>query len=215
MGLFLLTGLSTAMGSANVGGAQDWRFTVYLDDKEIGYHNFEWTPGLQTQIVRIQAAFEVKFLFFTAYTYTHTNVEQWSGDCLVSIDAITNDNGDEHIVRGVRQNDGNFVVEKNREEAVLSGCVKSFSYWDPTILKATRLLNSQTGEYMSINVIPLGSRDLEVGGQRVSSNVYRLQGDKLQIDLWYSQDNRWLALESTTANGKRLRYQINQPDAGE
>jgi hypothetical protein len=213
--LSLLIVLSSTVSSANVGGVQDWDFTVYLDEQEIGYHRFMLTPGLHAHTVQIQAEFNVKFLFLTVYTYTHTNIEQWSGDCLVSINAFTDDNGDQHTVRGSRQNNGDFVIKKDRKEVVLRGCVRTFSYWDPAILTATQLLNSQTGEYMDIEVIPLGSRDLEFSGQRVISNGYRLQGKDLLIDLWYSQDDRWLALESTTTSGKRLRYQINQPDTGE
>jgi hypothetical protein len=214
IGLFLLITLSPSLVRANVAGVQDWYFTVYLDEQEIGYHQFMLTPGVQTHTVNIKAEFNVKFMFFTVYTYWHTNVEQWHGDCLVSINAFTDDNGDQHTVRGARQADGDFVIVKNRKKLVLSGCIRTFSYWDPAILTATQLLNSQTGEYMNIDVIPLGSRDIEVGGQRVSSNAYRLQGKDLQIDLWYSQDNRWLALESTTTGGKRLRYQLDQAGTG-
>jgi hypothetical protein len=43
----------------------------------------------------------------------------------------------------------------------------------------------------------------------MSARRYALRGEKIAIDLWYSLDNDWLALESTTSGGRRVRYQIN------
>ena len=33
-----------------------------------------------------------------------------------------------------------------------------------------------------------------------------LEGPELRIDLWYSPDDDWLALESASKGGRKLRY---------
>ena len=54
----------------------------------------------------------------------------------------------------------------------------------------------------------VGNETVRHMGQDVNARHYRLRGDKLQIDLWYSADDHWLALESLTENGRVVRYEI-------
>jgi hypothetical protein len=84
-------------------------------------------------------------------------------------------------------------------------CVQTFAYWNPSILEARRLLNPQTGEYVYVEVTPMG-REIIAGQQ---TERFRLLGDgrsPLEIDLWYTPARDWVALESRTPEGRRLRY---------
>jgi hypothetical protein len=189
--------------------SREWRFNVYLDDARIGYHNFRLTAQEQgRQRIDIDARFDVKLLFFTAYRYRHSNTELWQQQCLRSIQADTDDNGKHLLVRG-SVDDGLFRLEHGADRGARSGCVMSFAYWDPAILKADRLLNSQTGEYVDVRVMPLGRERVEVRGEAVPASRYRLTAGEAVIDLWYgNNDGRWLALRSTTASGRMLHYRI-------
>jgi hypothetical protein len=82
----------------------------------------------------------------------------------------------------------------------------SFAYWNPLMLQQTRLLNAQTGEYNAVTIKLIGEVTLRVRGVNQMAKQYRLAGDKLSIDLWYSPAGDWLALQSTTESGRRLRY---------
>jgi hypothetical protein len=199
-----LPGASVVMASQ----PQQWDFKVYLDDKWIGYHNFRLTPdGNGGHTLDINAQFDVKFLFINAYSYRHDNTERWQQQCLKSIQARTDDNGKEFVVQGA--SDGSrFYLDNAGSRKPLSTCVMTFAYWDPAILKADRLLNSQTGEYVNVDVLPLGREQIPVRGQPIAANRYRiLAEDNAVIDLWYSADSyRWLALQSTTEGGRKIRY---------
>jgi hypothetical protein len=83
----------------------------------------------------------------------------------------------------------------------------SFAYWDPRILRATRLLNSQTGELVPVDIRPWGVESVEVLGRRQVAERHRIAGKDLQIDLWYA-DGRWVALEALAAGGRVLRYEL-------
>ena len=87
-------------------------------------------------------------------------------------------------------------------------CIKTFAYWDPEFLKETTLLNSQTGEMTAVGSEFIGNETLRYKGEDVIARHYRLRGDDLQIDLWYSVDDAWLALESLTESGRVVRYAI-------
>ena len=210
--LCLLSIYNAAYASSNMPGSIDknWNFKVTLDGEEIGFHNFSLIHKDHHQEIYTSARFNVKFLFFNAYSYKHDNVEHWHGQCLNSINAITDDNGDLYNVSGKVDNDA-FIVntaENNNDEKQNKylPCIKTFAYWDPAFLKETTLLNSQTGEMIVVTSEFIGKEILRYKGEDVVARHYRLHGKDLQIDLWYSVDDHWLALESLTESGRVVRY---------
>lgn len=171
-----------------------WDFRVFLDEREIGRHRFTLRADGEERELRSEARFEVKLLGFTAYRYAHEATERWAGDCLRSLAAHTEDNGEKLAVDW-------------RAEA--GDCRMSFAYWNPRLLEfpAARLLNAQTGAFVPVTVQPQGEETIEVRGKPALSRRYRLSGPDLAIDLWFSGRD-WVALESAAKGGRRLRYRL-------
>lgn len=172
---------------------REWHFDVSLDGRAIGEHRFVLRESGGNRELTSEARFRVRFLFLDAYRYEHQAREWWRGDCLERLDARTDANGKR------------TQVAYPGGAAPLADCVKTFAYWNPDILKSQRLLNPQTGEYVDIEVKPVGS---ELIDGRIAER-YRLLGAgpaPLEIDLWYTATGDWLALESRTPEGRRLRY---------
>jgi hypothetical protein len=203
--LFVSAG-ATAEESEAVDGAQ-WRFRVFLDDHEIGYHNFSLTESGGIRHLKSVASFEYKVLFVPLYRYEHENQETWSGDCLQRIESRTDANGKPYEVEGWRE-DGAFYVDTRSGESRLPGCVMSFAYWNPDFLEQSRLLNSQNGEYLPVEVSEPVPDTVEVHGEARASVRYRLAAGPLKLNLWYSEDKQWLALESEVSGGRTLRYEL-------
>ena len=185
-----------------------WNFRVFLDDREIGYHRFTLRNQGDERELHSEARFNVELLFITAYRYAHEATERWRGECLAELRAHTNDNGKRYRLQAERIGE-RLVVARDQVREDLRGCVMTFAYWNPQMLSQGRLLNAQTGEYVDVTVTPGVKETLLVRGQPVTAQRYALRGPELAIDLWYSPNNEWLALESTTDGGRRLRYQIN------
>ncbi len=203
--LCFITAFNTATASSET--RNNWQFKVFLDDDEIGFHNFSMINKGEHREIYSKARFDVKFLFFNAYSYQHDDVEHWRGQCLNSINAFTNDNGEQYKVSGKVDND-KFIVNTIQKQSTYLPCVKTFAYWDPEFLKESTLLNSQTGEMIDVKSEFIGHETLTHKGQIVVARRYRLSGENLQIDLWYSNDDNWLALESLTEGGRIVRYAI-------
>lgn len=199
-GLALL--LASAAGATNV---QQWRFKVYLDDREIGHHHFILTRNGINQRLDTRARFEVTFLKIPFYSYRHDNVEHWNDSCLTRISSHTDQNGKQFQVEGLASENG-FRIKSNSGEDTLPACVSTFAYWNKSFLERDRLLNSQTGEYVDIEVQYLGEDNFAEGETAVRAHRYRLTADDLDIEIWYTQDGHWLALQSMTGNGDPLRY---------
>ena len=186
---------------------KQWQFKVYLDGDEIGFHKFAIVHTEEQHEVYSSARFDVKFLFINAYSYRHDNIERWDGHCLNSINATTDDNGEFYKVSGKAVDDA-FIINTTEKSSEYSPCIKTFAYWDPEFLKQSQLLNSQTGELIEVSSEFIGNTTTRHKGEDVDARHYRLSGDNLQIDLWYSAEDHWLALESLTENGNVVRYEI-------
>jgi hypothetical protein len=210
VGLLLAAGCVSAASMAAT--QAQWRFSVYLDDQKIGYHDFSLSPTEDGNRLRSEARFTVRLLMIPVYRYAHDAVEYWNGACLRRIDATTDDNGELLSMSG-RDDEGTFIVTTDAGREVLSGCVMSFAYWDTRILSAKRLLNAQTGEYLDVEVAPMGAEAVDLGDRTVAARRYRLTAEDLSIDLWYSDDRQWLALQSTTPSGRTLSYRRQVSDA--
>jgi hypothetical protein len=197
-----------AAAPAEAAETRELRFRVLLEDREIGYHHFALSQlGNSALEVNSEARFAVRVLFFDAYRYAHDATEVWSEGCLARLSARTVDNGERLRVSGERD-DGVFSVRHPEGESELPGCVRSFAYWNPALLDQQRLLNVQTGEYVAVGVEPLGEEIIRVRDAETTAQRYSLRAPEFQVDLWYSAQGEWLALESVVAGGRRLRYEL-------
>ncbi len=181
-------------------------FDVYLDDSRIGYHRYDFQTQQDGRRVISEANFDVKFLFFTAFRYRHRNAEQWSNNCLAEIDAETDSNGKRTVVSGMRTESG-FLIERGDDALELPRCVKTFAYWNPSFLDEPKLLNPQTGEFLAVDVKQLEPTQLDIGGREVMARPYKLTAKNVELTIWYSTDDEWLALESVAKGGRILRYE--------
>ena len=185
--------------------SDEWKFTVLLNDDSIGYHHFSLDNSGDKARLTTRADFDVTFLKIPLFSYEHENTEVWNNRCLERIESTTDQNGDLYTVKGVRT-DSAFRLKNRDGVNTLPACVSTFAYWDMDFLDRKKLLNSQTGEYVDVTTDYLGESQIEVGDTRTAAKHFRITADDMVIDLWYSQNNRWLALETLTSTGSVLRY---------
>ncbi len=187
--------------------AREWRFSVYLDDEPIGTHRFVLAEQGDERTLSSEARFSFKFLSFEVYRYEHQARETWRGDCLERITARTDDNGTVTEVDGRAEGAGMRIRRTGGGETV-TGCLRSFAYWNPRLLSAPRLINPQDGVLADATLAFVGNEPVRVRGQTVPARRQQLKSAKLVIDLWHDATGEWLALESTTASGRKVRYRL-------
>jgi hypothetical protein len=199
--LLLLAGPGAAHAATDA-----WNFRVLLDGREVGRHEFRLAVEGQQRELRSEAEFNVRLLFINVYSYLHEAVERWQGDCLQSLESQTDSNGKRTVVSAANRGGRLSVVRaKGRDEH--EGCVMSFAYWNPEILNARELLNSQTGELVAVTITEQGPEMIPVRGEPRAATRHRISAEQLQIDLWYA-GGQWVALEALAPGGRRLRYEL-------
>jgi hypothetical protein len=209
MKMRLLTLLATLLilPSSLLADQQEWRFRVFLDKKEIGYHNFYIQEFENETRLQSEASFEYRMLFVKLYGYEHENLETWQGDCLIRIESRTDANGKPFQVSGALEGES-FTLRATAGDAELPPCNMSFAYWNPAFLQQKRLINTQNGAVIDVDVSEPELVELSVRGVMQPAFRYLLGAGELKIELWYSEDNEWLALETEAKGGRRLRYQL-------
>lgn len=190
---------------ANTGASTSWKFRVLLDDKPIGHHQVDINRQDNRKTVHTQANFDVRILFIPVYSYDHETKENWVDNCLVDINSSTDDNGENYFISSMQQ-ERQLTLETRDGITSIGGCVRTFAYWDVDLLKSDRLLNTQTGEYENVDITDMGTAVLSFDEQNIEARKFRLVAKDMTIDLWYTQDMYWLALESVTESGAVLRY---------
>lgn len=190
----------------------DWQFAVSLGSRPVGTHRFTLDardPAARRLVS--DARFDVKILGITAYRYRHHSEERWSGDCLASLVASTDDHGEVTTVEANADAAGFTVLARTRDKPAridTTGCVVSFAYWNPQVLALqSRLLDPGTGRIETVSIQPLAAAPLDVRGKRVTATGLRINGLTHPIDLWYSQ-GRWVGLDTTVEGGRRLAYRL-------
>ncbi len=187
--------------------AKQYHFRVFVDDIEVGTHRYDVDQRGGQQHVNSVADFKYKWSFVTLYDYQHQNHEIWSDGCLARIESSTDANGEDYSVSG-EQSDQGFVVNGKSGKQLLPACIMTFAYWDPKFLEAGKLLNSQNGEYLDVNVAGPEPDVLQMYGQEHQASRYQLTAGKLDLQLWYSDSGEWLGLQSRTESGRMLRYEL-------
>jgi len=200
--------LAVPLGAAAADAAtRVWTFDVRLDDRPIGRHVYTLRGEGAERELTSTARYDVKILGITAYKYVHDATERWNGNCLTTLTASTDDDGKRESVK-LSRDGGRTSVTTARGEESIEACAMTYAYWNPVFLKQPRLLNTQTGEYQAVKVSALGTETINVRGAPTPATRYRITGPKHAIEVWYTKDGEWVALESVVQGGRRLQYRL-------
>jgi hypothetical protein len=173
-------------------------FNVLLDKKPVGTHGFEITRGDGTIVVNSKLQLKAKFLGLFPVNYNHESTEYWKNGCIVAVNAKTTKRGKTITVKAKSKPQGLEVLSNNRVE-VLKGCIKSFAYWDPLLLKDSQLLNTENGDLVSVQVETTAS-------ETDTSKTILISSSEANILLGYDVYGQWLSLRSKLNIGGELHY---------
>ena len=190
---------------SNLSSAKEWVFDAILNDEIVGQHSFIYDDDKTIS----KANFKFEFLLMD-FLYQHYSEETWDKNCLKSISSKTNDDGDLYQVTGQVVADG-FFVTFNQKSTLLPQCIMTFAYGNPEILNQKKLMNSQNGEFLDVEVKLLGEENFILRGKKILTNLWQISaesnnGDML-IHLWYDKDMQWVGLKTSTPIGD-VYYQL-------
>ena len=197
------------LGVAAASTKDELTFAVSLDDQPIGMHRFRIADDGATRVVESEASFDVRILRVPVYRYRHRNTETWQNGCLKRIDSETDANGTPYAVDLSKTVMGYRIVTPSETQTYEGDCLMSFAYWDQRFLQQKRLLNTQTGELIAVEIQSLGESKRDIADRTLSVKGFRILAEPEKVDIkvfYHSADGRWVALESVLESGRMLRY---------
>ena len=193
---------AVALVISNSTYAEEWNFDAVLNDKVIGQHTFIY----ENEKTISNANFKFEYLFMD-FIYQHKSTETWQEGCLKTISSKTDDDGDLYEVSGHIGTD-RFLVTTNNKTSELPSCVMTFAYGNPKILEQKKLMNSQSGEYLDVDIQFIREENHIVKGENILTDLWRIEANiddgDLLIHLWYDKNMNWVSLKSQTPIGDML-----------
>lgn len=173
-------------------------FNVFLDKKQVGTHSF--VIKRKDENIRVESNMQLKGNFWglVPFKYTHQSIEQWKNGCLINLDSQTLKRGKTINISAVTGPSGLAIASADKSQ-VVKGCIKSFAYWNSTVLKGNRLLNTEDGKLVDVKIETIRTQGVE--GKSVV--IRSLEAD---INLQYGADGKWLSLKSNLDVGGLLHY---------
>ena len=190
---------------SNFAYAEVWEFDAVLNDRVIGQHTFIYEDEKTVS----DANFKFEYLFMD-FIYQHKSSETWQGNCLKTISSKTDDDGDLYNVSG-NMEANQFIVTTNNKTSELPLCIMTFAYGNPKILEQKRLMNSQNGEYLDVDIQFLREENHMVKDKDILTDLWQIEakGDDgdLLIHIWYDKNMNWVSLKSQTPIGD-MQYKL-------
>jgi len=203
---FLVFALASVTAAADTGPGL-LKFEVALDDKPIGEHSLTFSRGADGSLeTRIAIDLAVKFGPFTVFDYTHRNASLWQDGVLQRMRSQTDDNGDRHDVAIDLVGDQLQIVNDSAPNFNAPRNMLPTTYWMVSTVAQDRLLNSQTGEMLEVDIQEVGRETVPGPDGPIEATRYRMVGD-LEIDLWYDDAGILVGL-AFEARGSDVTYRL-------
>ena len=190
---------------SNLAYSSEWVFDVVLNNKVIGQHTLIYKDDKTISDVNFQFEY-----FLMDFIYQHKSIETWQGNCLKTILSNTDDDGDLYEVSGQTGTD-QFLVTTNNRTTELPLCVMTFAYGNPKILYQKKLMNSQNGEYLDVDIQFLRQENHMVKGKDIITDLWQIEAKGAEEDflvhLWYDKNMNWVGLKSPTPIGD-MHYKL-------
>lgn len=210
-GLMLGGGMWPRRGSAaGVPPALRMPFSVRRGDAFIGEHVLTFTRMGERIEVLIEAAFEIKVAFFTAWRYSHENREVWENGRLISLDSRTDDDGNRLSVTA-RATAAGLEVDGRDGRFVAPSDTLSTSWWNVGVVGRNQALDTQNGVLRSYAVSPGAWEQVTAGGRRIRARRHTLSGD-INLQIWYSDLDQWVKMHFD-GRGESVDYRLRDDGA--
>lgn len=181
-------------------------FKVLRKGKPFGRHILEFKRQEDGSLsVITDVDLEVKVGPFTAFRYRLDSEETWRDGQLVALKGASNNDGRKGKVAATL-NGGALVIDSTEFDGTLPASTIPSSHWNILQVFSERMLSTETGEVIDIDVETLGPDTVMVAGSPVDATHYRLKSD-ITVDLWYDAQNRWVKL-TFEARGQTIEYQL-------
>lgn len=213
---FFLISLFANSQAALAAGNESRIFTANVDGRPSGTFRIDFHVNANgSETITSSAQVTVRVLLAT-YRYTHQSKETWLNNSLWTLAATTNDNGKKSEVRAQRTEGGLVVTVGDRSHFCRNAVLTSTGCRMPFVINKTAnlvVLETEDGSETNVNIQSLGPCSVQLKGQTIHGQRYRLTGKDTNGEWWFDQQGRAIR-QSMLWDGHRVVLElaaINRP----
>jgi hypothetical protein len=144
----------------------------------------------------------------TLFRYQLDVRETWQDGYVHALEGSVNDDGERQTV-SARRSGGQLLVDGTDFKGELPAGIIPASHWNIWQTDAGRLLSTESGELIDIDVRELGRETIIAGGREIEARKFLLDSD-IDVTLWYDDQDRWVKL-AFEARGQDIEYVLREP----
>jgi len=180
------------------------RFSILRKGKIIGSHDVRTVRGEGSTRVTITTQIKIRFLGIPFYRFSYEAEELWDGQGLKLLTASVDDDGESLNLKG-RRNGSAF--EWSTEDGQYTHPLPVFptNHWNNAVLHQNYVINTLTGKLNKVDILNQGQEIVRLPSANLPATRYSYRGD-LELDSWYDQQNRWIAMRFKAKDGSYIEY---------
>ena len=202
--LFLALGLTGAASAAGVPADGVLAFDIVRNGEAIGTHTYRFDRSGGRTEVRIKTDINFRLFFIPVYRFEHESKEVWQDGRLDSLESNTNENGTPVKLQVHRDEDSLMVYGEDGNLHVDREIIPA-SLWNRLVLDRSQTLTTISGNVKKFEVEYVGETELEVRGQKVMTQHFRLTGE-FERELWYDKDDVLVGVRFEASDGSTVAY---------
>ena len=196
-----LTGVASAAGVPKDGVLE---FDIVRNGEAIGTHTYRFDCSGDRTEVRIKTDINFRLFFIPVYRFEHESKEIWQDGKLNSLESNTNENGTPVKLLVHRDEDSLMVYGEDGNLHVDREIIPA-SLWNRLVLDRSQTLTTISGNVKKFEVEYVGETELEVRGQKVMTQHFRLTGE-FERELWYDKDDVLVGVRFEASDGSTVAY---------
>ena len=194
-----LTGVASAAGVPKDGVLE---FDIVRNGEAIGTHTYRFDCSGDRTEVRIKTDINFRLFFIPVYRFEHESKEIWQDGKLNSLESNTNENGTPVKLLVHRDEDSLMVYGEDGNLHVDREIIPA-SLWNRLVLDRSQTLTTISGNVKKFEVEYVGETELEVRGQKVMTQHFRLTGE-FERELWYDKDDVLVGVRFEASDGSKV-----------
>jgi hypothetical protein len=174
---------STARSETN--GTRFLEYEITWQGQKIGNQSVEIESTDGGTKVRHRGLVSVHVFFVEAMRMEHESEELWEGDRLLSLNSRTVTNDAEVVVSGQQADSGFHILEPKAAPTGYRDVATLDSFWLLHSVRHSRLIDPKTGKVVTFEKEQIGSKGLDIAGETVQADGYRIAVGEDHANLWY------------------------------
>src|SRR5262249_48364236 len=202
LGALMLAALTTAAAAEPV--STRTKFAIMRDGDPIGTCDFRVRYNGRETTVEVVTHVQVKLAFITVYSFDQTETERWVDGRLVSLNAVTDDNGTPHKVSAVSRGNA-LLVEADGKASEVDPAMMPVSLWNAALVQKRQALSPQDGSIVPVSVVDHGKEALVLQGRSETAHHYSIKTTFPQ-EVWYNDRQQLIKAALRGSDGSRIEY---------